>query len=110
MAELTIFSKKGTTKDGKKTFYRYITKLEKKSGEVITAEVKFREECGSPDGAKCPMNIEVKKDDLNYSEKDIEYTDESAGEVKQATRRELWVRAWKAGSAYKDTSMDDFNI
>lgn len=109
MAEITIFSKRGTSKDGN-VFYRYITKLVKKTGETITAAVKFRESCGSPEGDKCPMNIIVDKSDLNYAEKDIEYIDKKTGEAKQATNRDLWVKDWKPGSAYKDTSMDDFDL
>lgn len=46
--ELTIFAKKRTSKDGKKTFLTYFTTM---PGRDKANKVKFREECGAPD---CP--------------------------------------------------------
>ena len=44
--ELTIFAKKRTSKDGKKTFFTYFTTM---PGRDKANKVKFREECGAPD-------------------------------------------------------------
>lgn len=104
MRELTIFAKKRTTKDGKKTFFSYLTKMMKKSGEEIICSVKFREECGAPDGKECPCIIEVPDGKCNFSTG--KYVDEASGvEIPTYT---LWVSDWKNGRPFVDTSMDDF--
>lgn len=101
--KLTIFAKKRNTKEGK-VFFTYITKMKKKTGEEITATVKFQEECGNPKAEKCPMNIEVDKHDANFN---IKTETDEAGEV--YTRNTLWVSAWKpSADIYVDHSMDDF--
>lgn len=109
--ELTIFGKKGTTKEGK-VFYRYLTKLEKKDGTEITTAVKFREECGSPRGDKCPMIINVNKKDCNFSSKtvtEVYKDDEGNEEERDYVNNVLWVSAWTdTDKQYVDTSMDDF--
>lgn len=104
--QVTIFGKKRTSADGK-TFTSYFTKLTKKDGSEITTQVKFREECGSPKLEQLPMNIMFDKQDANYSEKNITYTDKE-GNVKDAVERVMWVKNWIEGEAYVDTSMDEF--
>lgn len=105
--QVTIFSKKRTTEDGKKTFFSYFTKLKKKGGEEITTQVKFREECGQPKGDECPINIMFDKNDANFTEKNITYKDKDGNE-KDAVERVLWIKSWIEGEPYVDTSMDDF--
>ena len=105
--EKTIFAKKRTSNDGK-TFYNYFTKLTKKDGTEVVVQVKFRDECGSPVGANCPMNITFNKKDANYTEKEETYTDSKTQEEKVTTRRIMWVSAWTEGTPYVDTSMDEF--
>lgn len=105
--ELTIFAKKRTSKEGK-SFYTYLTKLTEKTGEEVTVQVKFREDCGQPKGEKCPCNIVCDKSDLNYTEKINKYIDEDSQTEKEATSRILWVSNWSEGSEYVDTSMDRF--
>ena len=105
--EQTIYAKKRTTKEGK-TFYNYFTSLTKKDGEEITAQVKFKEECGSPAGADCPVNIVFDRSDANYREKLEHYTDPETGEERETTRRTLWISKWEEGSEFIDTSMDAF--
>ena len=108
--KLTIFAKKLTSKDGR-TYFRYSTTLKRKNedGEVeeVYTTVKFREECGSPAGASCPMNIVVDKTDCNYREKIKTYTSED-GDEKDYLEKVLWIAAWTQGEAYVDTSMDYF--
>ena len=100
---ITIYAKKRITKEGK-TFYNYLARLTQKStGEVITAQVKFREECGTPKPEKCPMLIEVPKTAANMSTRD--FTDEF-GDKKTAYT--VWVSEWKQGAEFVDTSMDDY--
>ena len=103
----TIYAKRRTSKDGK-TFYTYFTTLKKSDGSEVTVQVKFKEECGSPNGANCPMNIEFEKTEANYREKVEKYTDGTTGEEKETTRRVLWVQNWREGEPFVDTSMDDF--
>ena len=101
--EITIFAKKRQTKEGK-SFYGYITTLKAKNGEEVTMGVRFREECGSPKGEKCPCNIIIEKKDVNISRK--HYADEETGEVMES--KTLWVTNWKPGSEYVDHSTDEF--
>ena len=102
--QIAIFAKKATTKDGKK-FYRYLTTLtNKNTGEALTAAVRFREEAGSPDPRKCPMNIRFDKKMANLSTR--EYKDEASGEPRTAYT--LWVTSWEQGAEYVDTSLDEY--
>lgn len=103
--ELTIFAKKRNTKEGK-TFYSYISTLTKKDGTSQTVGVKFRDECGEPKPDNCPCNIVVEKRDANLSRKD--FIREDTGEVAESLT--LWVKDWKTGSAYVDTSLDDYDF
>lgn len=105
--EKTIFAKKRSTKDGTRAFNSYFTRLvDTTTGEELTVQVKFREECGEP--KNCPCNILIDKKDVNLVIKDKTYTDEKTQEEKQTTERTLWVSAWKEGSPYVDHSMDNF--
>lgn len=104
--QITVFAKKRTTKEGK-LFYNYLGKLKKKDGEEITAQIKFREECGNPKADQCPMNIIVEKENCNFSTKKVEVNDEE-GSTKTYIRNELWVSDWSKGEEYVDHSMDDF--
>ena len=103
---ITIFAKKRTTKDGKKSFYTYLTKLIKKDGTPVVVSVNFPEE-NKPDALECPMNIEVPKGMMNLSTKTI--TDETTGATIES--RTLWVKTWeKSKTTYVDTSLDEFDI
>ena len=101
----TIFSKKMQTKEGR-NYNRYITKLTKVDGSVVTMAVKFREECGEP--KNCPCNIVFDKANANFSEKVQTYIDKETGEEKEAVSKVLWINAWTEGEPYVDTSMDEF--
>lgn len=103
--ELTIFAKKRNTPDGKK-FYTYLSTLKKKDGTEQTVSVKFRDECGSPKPENCPCNIEVKRENINLTNK--EFVREDTGET--ATSYTLWVSAWTDGSPFVDHSLDDYDI
>ena len=101
---LTVFAKKRTTKEGK-AFNTYFSKLIKKDGEEVTTEVKFRDECGTT--SEFPCNIVVNKENANFVEKAVKYTDKD-GVEQDAIRKQLWVSAWTQGEAYVDHSLDDF--
>lgn len=103
MREMVIFAKKRTNTDGK-SFYTYLTKMTCKNGEEIVCCVKFREECGAPDPKECPCVIEVENSDCNYSPK--RYIDEASGMNMES--HILWVKKWKPGGDYIDTSMEKF--
>lgn len=103
---ITIFSKKRTTKDGKKTFYTFITKLPKKDGTSDVVTVKFPED-NAPDTDACPVNIEIPTGKANLSSKTI--TDDETG--KSFDSKTLWVKDWTLSDVpYVDTSLDDYDI
>lgn len=102
--KIDVFGKKHTTEDGKK-FYTYLSKLKKKDGTEVTAQVKFREECGNP--KKLPCTIEFDKKDANYNEIEDSYVAEDGTEV-PILRRVLWVSNY-IENEYVDISMDDFD-
>lgn len=102
---ITVFSKKRTTKDGKK-FDTFITRLSKKDGSNVVVSVRFPED-NKPNAIECPMNIEVPNGKMNLSTRTI--TDETTGAVIES--RTLWVKEWtKSDTPYVDTSLDDFDI
>lgn len=102
--EITVFSKKRTTKEGKK-FFSYLTTITDKNGEAFTCSVKFRESCGQPRGESCPVNIVVEKKACNLASKEILLDD-----GRTVVSRTLWISEWKAGSEYVDHSLDDFDF
>ena len=102
--EITIFAKKRKNKEGR-DFYSFLTTLtNKKTGEQETMQVRFREACGNPDPKDCPCNIKVEKGDCNIAVRT--YIREDTGEICEA--KVLWITKWIKGSAYVDTSMDDY--
>lgn len=104
--QITIFAKKRKTEEGRE-FYTYLTTLAKKDGSELKAQVKFREDCGSPKGADCPMNIIVDKKAANLSSKEV-VRHEGQEDEELVTVYTLWVSEWDKGPAYVDTSLDDF--
>ena len=102
--QITIFAKRRTTKEGKH-FYSFLTRLtNKRTGEEVTAVVKFREACKQVlQGDECPINIVVDKKSASLSEKKI-----SDKEGHELISRTLWVSDWRRGSDYVDNSMDDY--
>lgn len=105
MKELTIFAKKRKSDDDK-TFYSYLTRMNKKDGESITVSVKFRDECGHPSPSKCPCNIVVDKSNMNMATS--KYKREDTGE--ESISYTLWIEKWEEGKPYVDTSLDEFDI
>ena len=102
--EITVFAKERKTTQGK-PFWGYLAKLtNKRTGEIETLGVRFRQDCGQPDPKRCPMNIVIEKGNANISEST--YTREDTGET--AVSKSLWVSEWKEGSKYVDHSMDDY--
>ena len=107
--QLTVFAKTKHTKEGK-PFNTYFSKLKKKDGSEITAELKFREDCGVP--KDFPVNIIVDKSNANFSEKDVTVVskDEAGNEEERVvTQRRIWINEWNySEEEYVDHSMDDF--
>ncbi len=102
--KVSVFARKKTSREGR-DFTAYTAKLTRKDGEVITASVRFRQECGAPAAADCPCNIEFEKKDANLVTET--YTREDTGE--DATAYKLWISAWKMSKdVYRDDSLDDF--
>ena len=106
--KILVFAKKKKTKEGRE-FSIFVTRLKAKTGEEVPVSLKFREDCGSPKADECPMYIEVDKKDMNFTEKEIEYTDPDTQEVKYGTSKSVWIKDWaKSPEEYVDTSMDQF--
>lgn len=106
--ELAIFAKNRTSKEGKK-FTAYVTKLVKKSGEIITTGVRFREDCGAPKADECPCYILVDKANANLNTHSQLVTDPETGEERTATYYTMWIKDWKkSNKIYEDHSLDDF--
>lgn len=101
--EITIYAKKRNTADGK-TFYSYLSTLNRKDGTKQTVSVKFREEAGNPKPELCPMNIKFDKVMGNMSTK--EFIREDTGE--SAMSYTLWISAWEPGTPFVDHSLDEF--
>lgn len=102
--EITIYAKKRTTRDGKKTFFSYLTTLKKKDGSPCTCAVKFAQPAENPDPEDCPLNIIVERKDCNMSVEP--YTNERTGQIQNSYR--LWIKNYVVGQPYVDHSMDDF--
>ena len=104
--EITLYAKRRTTADGKKSFFSYLTTLTKKDGTPLTCSVRFSgEDNKEPDPAACPMNIIVDTADCNLATE--KYEDTRTGESRNSYG--LWVKKWKQGAEWRDTSMDEFN-
>lgn len=101
--KITIFGKKMTTKDGKKTFFSYFSTLVKKDGSELKCKVKFREEAGYPKNLPCI--IEFDKKDANLSDEKCIVKDANGIEV-ESISKVLWVSKFKE-SEYVDHSLDD---
>lgn len=101
--EITLFAKRRTSKEGK-TFFQYITTLNRKDGTSETMRVCFRN-VDAPKPESCPRNIITTRDNSNVATR--HYNDLSTGEVK--TARTLWVSAWEPGSEYVDHSLDEYD-
>lgn len=102
--EIAIFAKKRQTRDGKKSFFTYLTTLTKNDGTPVTCAVKFAAPAENPDPLSCPLNITVHKEDCNMSVED--YISEKTGEIRPSYR--LWIKRYGIGTPYVDHSMDDF--
>lgn len=108
--EITLFSKKRVTREGK-PFYSFLTTLKRKDGTDLVCAVKFRDEAGTPKPENCPMNILVDKSKASLSVKkfDRQVTDPETGEIstEQGKSYTLWVSSWLPGGPYVDHSLDD---
>lgn len=101
--EITVFAKKRNRKDGK-TFFSYLARLTKKTGEVITATVRFRDTAPVMKPETCPCIIIVDKTNCQFSSKLI-----TADNGKEYISNTLWIADYaKSDKPYIDTSMDEF--
>lgn len=100
--KITVFAKERTGKDNNK-FLTYLSKLIKKSGEEVTVQLKFSEECGRIKKENCPCIIEVDTSDCSYSERKVIKDD------REITNRVLWINKYtKTDEVFVDTSADVF--
>lgn len=99
--ELTIYAKTKKTAEGR-SFRIYLSRLtNKKTGEEVPVRVNFQE--GLPLPTVFPVNIVIKREDANLSEK--RYKDE---EGEEHLTRSLWIKAYEMGSPFEDHSLDDY--
>lgn len=105
--KIAVFARKIEDKNGKK-YYTYSARLTRKDGNTESVGVAFREECGSPDPKKCPMNIVVDRKNANLAERRREVTDKATGELVERVYKTLWISEWKESEKYVDHSLDDY--
>ena len=107
---LNLFAKHktGTSQktNTKYDFYSYTTRMTRKDGEVITAQVKFSN-VDAPNGAECPITIIVNKKDMNLVVEHNEVRNDDGDIIEVKTYYTLWVKAYTA-QEYIDHSLDDF--
>lgn len=103
--KVTVFAKKKTTQEGK-TFYTYIGRmLNKKSGEEVSVQIKFKEDCGAPKPDKCPCILEIPKEMANLSRQKYGEAEDGAPLYSHT----LWVSEWhNTNEKFIDHSLDDF--
>ena len=100
--KITVFAKKGNTKEGK-VFYNFVSKLIKKDGDEVYVTVKFPEDV-RPKVDECPLNIEFDKSDANLSTTRDTVEDGTVYEHKT-----LWVKKYeRSKEKYVDKSLDEF--
>ena len=100
--EITVYAKKRSTNEGK-TFFTYLSTLTKKDGTEQVTQVRFRDECGQPNPARCPMNIIIEKGNANMTTRTYTADDGTVG-----TSYTMWVSNWSEGAPFVDHSMDDY--
>lgn len=101
----TVFAKKVKTNDGK-TFFTYVTSLEKKDGSKQYMKVMYagKDKNKSFDSDNCPLVIEFDKANANVGS--TTYTTKEGEERKRYT---LWLKDYTISSEkYVDHSLDDF--
>lgn len=99
--EINVFGKKKFSKEGRE-FTVFSTKLPKKDGTEIFANVKFRKEVGEPKTTPCTLILN--KADCNLVTKNG-VTDEG----KEYTNHTLWVSAYEE-CEYVDNSLDEIDF
>lgn len=99
--KIDVFGKRCLSKEGRE-FTSYSTKLPKKDGTEIYANVKFRKECGEPKHTPCIL--ELTKTDCNLVSED------GVTEGGKAyTNHTLWVNNYNE-LEYVDTSLDELDL
>ena len=68
--KITVFAKERKGKDNN-TFVSYLSKLTKNTGEEVTVQIKFSDECGRIKKENCPCIIEAEPCDCSYSERKL---------------------------------------
>lgn len=100
--KITVFAKERKGKDNN-SFISYLSKLTKTTGEEVTVQLKFSEECGKIKKENCPCIIEVNTSDCSYSERKVIKDD------REIINRVLWINKYnKTDEKFVDTSASCF--
>lgn len=100
--KITVFAKERKGKDNN-SFLSYLSKLTKNTGEEVTVQLKFSEECGRIKKENCPCIIEVDTSDCSYSERKVIKDD------REIINRVLWINKYtKTDETFVDTSASCF--
>ena len=100
--KITVFAKERKGKDNN-TFVSYLSKLTKNTGEEVTVQIKFSDECGRIKKENCPCIIEAEPCDCSYSERKVVKDD------KEIINRVLWINKYnKTDEVFVDTSANIF--
>lgn len=101
----TVFAKKVKTNDGK-SFFTYVTSLEKKDGSKQYMKVMYsgKDKNKSFDPETCPVVIEFDRDKANIST-----TSGTTKDGKEWKRYTLWLKDYTVSEEkFVDHSLDDF--
>lgn len=99
MIKVTVFAKERKTHEGR-PFTSYFTKLKKKSGEEVNADVRFTKAAGTP--PEFPVTFEVTAGNVSHREVEDPY------DGSKKTYFTLWVKAFQNAEAFEDNSLDEF--
>lgn len=100
--KMNIFAKSVKKSDGS-SFVRYIGKLYDKNGLEYNVTIKFKD-IAPPAQKDCPMEINVKKEGSQLSQK----RERNAVTGDDIVYYTLWTNNWERIGDYIDHSLDDF--
>lgn len=99
MNKVTVFAKERKTHEGR-PFTSYFTKLKKKNGEEVNADVRFTKACGTP--SEFPVTFDVTAGNVSHR------TVEDPYDGSKKTYYTLWVKGYENPQPFEDNTLDEF--
>lgn len=101
----SIFRKKVTPRNGSKTFYKYVTSLPTKEGDIVYCDVVLDDDI---EIEKFPITVTFSKSNANLRTKHYNVKNSVTGELEERSRYILYLKAIDNTEPYIDTSLDKF--